>query len=211
MIASLQEGYDTPRECVEKQRHHFANECPYSQSYDLSSSRVLLWELDCKEGRAPKNWCLWSVVLEKTLESPLDSKEIKLVNLKGNQPWILIGRTDAEAPIFWSPDVNSQLIGKISDAGKDWKQKKRASGAEMAGWHHRCNGHELGQTSGDGEGQGSLPCHSRWDCKELDPTEWQKKKQYSFDWVIFVFLPSRSLISTVSPVCSWFFLVCFSP
>ena len=99
------------------------------------------------------------VVLEKTPENPLDSKDIKPVNLKGNQPQILIGRTDAEAetPVFWSSDMNSRLTGKVSDSGKDWGQKeKRASEDEMAEWHHQCNGHELGWTSGDGEGQGGL-------------------------------------------------------
>ena len=102
-------------------------------------------------------WFLWAVVLEKAPESSLNSKEIKPVNLKGNQPWILIRRTDAEAeaPVFWSLDVNSWLIRKVPDAGKDWRQKeKRASEDEMAGWHQQCNGHELGQTLGDGEGQG---------------------------------------------------------
>ena len=210
MIASLQEGYDTPRQCVEKQRHHFADECAYSQSYDLSSSPVLMWELDRKEGRAPKNWCLWSVVLEKTLESPLDSKEIKLVNLKGNQPWILIGRTDAEAPIFWSPDVNSQLIGKNSDAGKDWKQKKRASEAEMAGWHHQWTWTWANFRRWWGTGQPALL--QSMGLQRAGPNRVTEEQQYSFDWMIFVFLPSRSLMySAVSLVCSWFFLVCFSP
>ena len=106
------------------------------------------WELDRKEGRVPKNWCFWTVVLEKTLESPLDCKEIKPVNLKGSQPWILIGRTDveAEASILGPPDAKSQLIGKDPDAGKDWRQKERATEDEMVGWHHQYNGHELGQT-----------------------------------------------------------------
>ena len=131
--------------------------------YGLRSDQVQLWELDSKEGRTPKNWCLQTVVLEKTLESPLDSKEIKLVNLKGNRHWILVGRTDAEAevPVFWSSDTNSWLIGKVPDAGKDWGHKeKRASEDEMAGWHHRCNGQELGKTLGDCEGQGGLACCS---------------------------------------------------
>ena len=113
---------------------------------------IWLWELDCKEGRVPKNLCSWTVLLEKTPESPLDSKAIKLVNLKGKQSWKLIWRTDAEAQtrVFWSSDANSQLIGKVPEAGKDWEQKKRASEDEMAGWHHQCHGHELGQTSKDG-------------------------------------------------------------
>ena len=127
------------------------------------------------EGRAAKNWCIQTVVLEKTPESPMDSKEIKPVNLQGNQPWILTGRTnaEAEAPVFWPPDANSRLIGKVPDAGKDWGQKeKRVSEVEMAGWYHQCNGHELGQALGDGEGQQGLACCSPWSCKELDMTEW---------------------------------------
>ena len=132
-------------------RHYSADKRPYSQGYGLPSGHVRLWELDRKEGRAPVNWCPWTVVLEKTLESPLKNKAIKPVNLKGNQPWILIGRTDAEAeaPVFWSPDTNSWLIGKVLYAGKDWGQKKRVSEDEMTGWHHWHNRHELGQTLGD--------------------------------------------------------------
>ena len=109
-------------ECVEKQRHYSANKGQYSQDYGPPSGHVRWWELDCKEGRTPKNWCLWTVLLEKIPKSPLDSMEIKPVNLKGNQPWILVGRTDveAEAPVFWSSDVNSPLIGKVPDAGKGW-------------------------------------------------------------------------------------------
>ena len=116
-----------------------------------------------KEGKVLKNWWLWTVVLEKTPESPLGSKEIKSVNLKGNQPWTLIGRTDAEteAPEFWSPDANSQFIGKVPDAGKDWGQKERkALEYETAEWHRQCNGHELGQISGESEEQGGLVCCS---------------------------------------------------
>ena len=113
----------------------------------------------------PLDW-----VLEKTPESPSDSKEINPVNLKWDQPWIFTGRTDAEAeaPVFWSSDANRWLIGKVFDAGKDWGQEKRAPENEMAGQHHRCNEHELGQTPGDGEGQGGLACCSPWDHKELD-------------------------------------------
>ena len=111
------------------------------------------------------------MVLEKTPESPLDSKEIKLINLKGDQLWIVTGGTDAEAeaPVFWSADINSRLFGKVPDAGKDWGQKeKKVSEDEMAGWHHGWNGHELGQTLGDGEEQGGLVCCSTWGCKESD-------------------------------------------
>ena len=174
MIASWQESNDKPRPCVKKQRHYSADKGQYSQGYGLPSGHVRLWELDCKEGRKPKNWCLQTVVLEETPESPLDSKEIKPVNLKGDQPWIVTVRTDAEAeaPVFWSSDANRQLIGKVPYAGRDWGQKeKRVSEDEMAGWHHRCNEHEPGQTLGDGEGQGGLACCSPWSCKELDTTE----------------------------------------
>ena len=119
---------------VFKQRHHFADKGPYSQSYSFSSSHVWMWELDHKEGWALTNWCFWNVVLEKTLESPLDIKEIKPVNPEGNQPWIFNGRTDAETPILWPPDVKRQLIGKDPHAGKDWGQEKETSENEVVGW-----------------------------------------------------------------------------
>ena len=132
-----------------------------------------MWELDYKESWAPKNWCFWTVVLEKTLESPLDCKEIKPVHPTGNQLWIFIRRTDAEAPILRLPDLNSQLVGKDPDAGRDWGQEEKGvTEDEMVGWSHWLNGHESGQTLGDGEGQGSLGCCSPRGCKELDTTEW---------------------------------------
>ena len=133
-----------------------------------------MWELDYKESWAPKNWCFWTVVLEKTLESPLDSKDIKPVNPKGNQPWIFIGRADAEAevPTIWPPDMKSRLIRKDPDAGKDWRQEeKEMTEDEIVGWHHQLNGHEFEQALGDGDGQGSLACCSPWSQKELDMTE----------------------------------------
>ena len=150
---------------VKKQRHQFADKGLYSQGYSLPSSHVWLWELDYKEGRVLKNWCFWTLVLEKTLESPSDCKEIKPVNLKGTQAWKLIGRTDAEdeALILRPPIVKSWLIGKVPDAGKDWRQKeKRVTENEMVGWHHWCNEHEPGQTPGDSERQGGLVCCSPW-------------------------------------------------
>ena len=125
------------------------------QSYAFPSGRVWMWELDCEESWTPTNWCFWTVVLEKTLESPLDCKEIQPVHPNGDQSWIFIGSTDAEAevPILWPPDVKSQLTGKDPD-GKDWRQEKRGiTEAEMVGWHHRLNGHEFEQTLGDGEGR----------------------------------------------------------
>ena len=132
------------------------------------------YELDHKEGWVLKNWCLQTVVLEKTLESPLDRKDIKPVHPNENQPWIFIGKADAkaEAPILWPPDAKSQLIGKDPDAGKDWRQKEKGTTEdEMARWHHWLNGHEFEQTPGDSEGQGSLVCCSPWGCKESNTTE----------------------------------------
>ena len=137
------------------------------------SSHVWMWELDYKEGWVPKNWCFWTVVLEKTLESPLDCKEITPVNPKRNQSWIFIGKTDAEAeiPTFWPPDAENWLIWKESDAGKDWRQEEKGTTEdEMGGWHHWLNGHEFEQAPGDGEGQGSLACCSPWGHKGLDMT-----------------------------------------
>ena len=144
-----------------------------SQSYGFSSSHVSMWELDHKEGRLMQNWCFQIVVLEKSLKSPSDSKEAKPVNPKGNQPWRVTGRTDveAEAAILWPPDVKSRLIGEDPDTGKDWRQKeKKVTGDEMVGWHHWLNGHELWQTPGDSEGQGSVVCCSSRGCKESDMT-----------------------------------------
>ena len=125
-----------------------------------------MWVLDCEEGLAPKNWCFWTVVLEKTLESPLDCKEIKPVNCEGTQSWILIGRTDAEAPILWPPDVKSRLIEKDPDAGKDWgPEEKGATEDEMVGWCYWLNGYEFEQTPGDSEGQRSLACCRPQGCR----------------------------------------------
>ena len=128
-----------------------------------------MWDLNYKEGRALKNWYFQNVVLEKTLESPWDCKEIKLFNPKGNQPWI--GRIDAEteAPILWPSDVKSRIIRKDPDAGKDCGQKEKGATEDgMVGWHHWLNEHEFEQGLGDGEGQGSLACCSSWGCKESD-------------------------------------------
>ena len=137
-----------------------------------------MWEMNNREGRMLKNWCLQTTVLEKPLESPLESKEIKPLNLKVYQPWILFGRTDAEAeaPVLWPPDVNSWLTGKDPDAGKDWQQKeKRATEDEMVGGHYQLNGREFGQTLGDGEGHESLACYSPWGHEESDMTWWLNK------------------------------------
>ena len=148
----------------------------YSQSYGFSSSHVWMWELDHKEGWMPKNRGFQIVVLEKTLESSLDSKEIKPVNSKGNQASIYTGRTDAkaEAPILCPSYEKSGLTGKDPNGGKDWRRKeKRVAEDEIVGWHHRfMSGYEFEQTPGDGEGQGSLVCCSPWGRKESDSTEW---------------------------------------
>ena len=155
---------------MEKQRHYFANKGPSSQGYGFPSGHVWMWELDYKESWAPKNWCFWTVVLEKIPESPLDCKEIQPVHPKRNQSWMFLGRTDAEAetPIFWSPDVKSWLIWKDPDAGKDWGQEKGTTEDEMVGWHHWLNRHGFGWTPGFSDGQGGLACCGSWGCKELD-------------------------------------------
>ena len=141
-------------------------------SYGFSSSRVQMWQLDHTEGWVPKNWCFPSVVLEKTFQkSLLDCKEIKPTNPKGSQPWIFIGRTDAEveAPIPWPPDVKSWFLRKDPDAGKDWGQEEKgATEDEMVRWHHWLNRPEFEQTPGDSEGQGSLVCSRPWGLKESD-------------------------------------------
>ena len=127
LLAPWKQSYDQPRQHIKKQRNYFADKGLSSQGYGFSSSHVWVWELDYKESWVPKNWHFWTVVLEKTLESPLDCKEIKPVNPEGNQPWIFIGRTDAEAEalILWLPDAKNWLLGKYSDAGKDWSQEEK--------------------------------------------------------------------------------------
>ena len=128
-----------------------------------------------KESWPPKNWCFWTVVLEKTLENPLDCKEIKPVHPKGHESWIFMGRTDAEAetPILWPPDAKSWLIGKAPDAGKDWRwEEKGMTEDELVGWHHQFNEHEFEQAPGVGDGQGGPVCCSPWGRKESDVTEW---------------------------------------
>ena len=158
-----------------KSRDYFAEKGPSSQSfYGFSSSHVWIWKLDHKEGWKPKNWCFWTVVLEKTLESPLDCKEIKPVNPKGNQSWIFIGRTDAEAetPILLPPDAKNCFISKDSAAGRYWGQgEKGTTEHEMVGWHHRLDGREFEWTPGDGNGQGGLACCDSLARKESDMTE----------------------------------------
>ena len=158
---------------LEKQRHYFANKGPSSQGYGFSSSHVWMWELDCEESWAPKNWCFWTVVLERTLENPLDCKEIQPVHSE-DQPWDFFGKNDAKAetPVLWPPHAKSWLIGEDSDAGRDWGQdEKGMTEDEMAGWHHWLDGRESQWTPGVGDGQGGLACCDSWGCKESDTTE----------------------------------------
>ena len=155
-----------------------------------------MWELVCKEGWATKNWCFGTMVLEKTLESPLDYKEIQPVHSEGYQSWIVIGRTDAEAEtlILWPPDGKNWLIGKNPDVGKDWRQEKKGTTEdEMVGWHHWLDGHESPWTPGVGDGQGGLVCCDSWGRKESDTTEqlnwtklmhnWIELNRVQHDWV----------------------------
>ena len=133
-----------------------------------------MWELEYKESWAPKNWCFWTVVLEKTLESPLDCKEMQPVHSKGDQSWVFIGRSDAEVetPVLWPPHAKSWLIGKDSDAGRDWGQEEKGmTEDEMAGWHHWIDGRESEWTPGVGDGQGGLACYDSWGSKESNMTE----------------------------------------
>ena len=157
MLAPWKTSYDQPRQHFEKQKHCFANKGPSSQSHGFSSSHVWMWELGDKESWAPKNKCFWIVVLEKTLESPWNCKDIKFISPKGNQAWIFIGRTDAEAEatILWPPDVKNWHAGKDPDVRKDWRQNRMREG-EMVGWHHWLVGHEFEQSLWVGDGQRSL-------------------------------------------------------
>ena len=163
-LAPWKKSYDQHRQHIKKQKHYFANKGPSRQGYVFSSSHVWIWELDYKESWVPKNWCFRTVVLENTLESPLNCKEIQPVHPKRSQSWAFIGRTDAEAeaPILWPPDAKNWFIRKDPDAGKDWRWEKGMTEDEMVGWHHWLNGHELEQAPGTGDGQGSLACCSPW-------------------------------------------------
>ena len=185
MLAPWKKNYDQPRQHIKKQRHYFANKGPCSQSYVFSSSHVWMWELDNKERWAPKNWCFWTVVLEKTLESHLDCKEIWPVHPKGNQSWIFIGRTETEAktPILWPPDVKFWLTEKDTDAGQDWRQKEKGvTEDEMVGWYHWLDEHEFEQALGVGDREAwraaahGVAKNQIWlrDWSELNWTHWQK-------------------------------------
>ena len=147
LLTLWEESYDQSRQLIKKQRHYFANKSPSCRTYGFSSSDVWMWELDYEGSWVPKNWCFWTVLLEKILKSPLYCKEIQPVHPVGYQSWIFIGRTDVEAetPLLWLPDVKNWLVWKDPDAGKDWRQgDKGTTEDEMVGWHHWLNGHEFG-------------------------------------------------------------------
>ena len=177
-------------ESIWKSRYYFANKGPSSQDYGFSSSHVWMWELNYKESWALKNWYFWTVVLEKTLESPLDCKEIQPVHPKGDQSWVFTGRTEVEAetPILWPPDVKNWLTGKDPDAGKDWGQEeKRRTEDEMFGWHHWLDGHGFGWTLRVGDGQGSLACCGSWGRKESDTaSNWTEMKPYLLSLILYL-------------------------
>ena len=179
MLAPWKKSYDKPGQHIKKHIHHFANRGPSSESYGFSSGHVWMWELDHKEDWSLRNWCFWTVVLVKTLESPLDSKGIQPVHPKGKQSWIFIGRTDAksEVPILCHLMQRADII-KDPDVQKDWRQEEKGTTEnEMVGWYHRLNGHEVEQALGDGEGQGSWHAADRGIIKnqteQLNDTNWQ--------------------------------------
>ena len=163
MLVPWKKSYDQPRQHIKKQRHYCANKGPSSQSYGFSSSHLWMWELDYKESWVPKNWYFWTVVLEKTPESPLDSKVIQPVHSKGAQSWVFFGRNDAKAgaPVLWTTHAKSWLIEKDSHPRRDWRQEEKGTTEdEMAGWHHGLDGRGSEWTPGVGDGQGGLACHN---------------------------------------------------
>ena len=173
MLALWKKSYDQPRQHIKKQRHNFTDKGASSQSYSFSSSHVWIWELSHKESWALKNWCFETVVWEKTLESPLDCKEIQPVHPKGNQSWIVMEGLMLKLKLqLWPPDAKSWLIWKDPDAGKDWRREEKGKTEdEMVGWRHRLDGCESAQTPGDNEGQRSPACCSPRGCQGSDTTE----------------------------------------
>ena len=203
MLPPWKDSYNQPRQHIKKKRHYFANKGPSSQGYSFPGGHVWMWYLEYKESWVLTNWSFWALVLEKTLESPLDCREIQPVHPRGDQSWVFIGRTDVEAetPIFWPPDEKSWLIWKDSDAWKDWRQvEKRMAEDEMVGWHHWLDGHEFGWTPGGGDGQGGLACCSSWGCKESDMTE-------QLNWIEFLWEHHYTPFITMKR--GWYFA--FSP
>ena len=175
-----------------------------SQGYGFSSGHVWMWKLDCEESWVPKNWCFWTVVLERTLESPLDCKEIQPVHSKGDQPWDFFGRTDAKAetPVLWPPHTKSWLIGKDSDAGRDWGQEEKGmTEDEMAGWHHWLIGRESEWTPGVGDGQGGLACCDSWGRSQRVRHDWATELNRT-DECICLFYSKRRHLHHIE-ICIW--------
>ena len=176
MFAPWKNSYEKPGWLIKNQIHHFVDKGPYSQSYGFSSSHVWMWELDHRKSWALKNWCFWTVVLEKTLESPLDCKEMKPLNPKGNQPWMFTGRTNAELKL--KLQYFGHLMQRANSLEKTLilcrQEEKGMTEDETVGCHHWLNGHEFEQALGVGDGQGSLACCSPWGHKESDTTKWLK-------------------------------------
>ena len=187
-------------------KHYFANKGLSSQGYGFSSGHVWMWEFDCEEDWALKNWCFWTVVLQKTLESPLDCKEIQPVHSKGDQPWVFFGKNDAKAetPVLWPPHAKSWFIGKDSDAGRDWGQEEKGTTEdEMAGWHHWLDGHGSQWTPGVGDGQGGLACCNSWGRIESDRTE-----RLILSDLIWFFVFTSICLHFACTICLWL-IFCF--
>ena len=167
-----------------------------------------MWELDCEESWALKNWCFWIVLLEKTLASPLDCKEIQPVHSKRDQSWVFIGRNDAKAetPLLWPPHAKSWLIGKDSDAGRDWGQEEKGTTEdEMAGWHYWLDGREFEWTPGVGDGQGGLACRNSWGHKELDTTEWLNSTELNVKRLFrYMYINSWATVEQLDVMCHLF-------
>ena len=200
---SLEQSYDQPRQHIKEQRHYFVNKHLSSQGYGFSSGHVWMWVLDCEESWVPKNWCFCIVVLEKTLESPLDCKEIQPVHPKGDQSWVFIRRTDAEAEtwVLWPPEAQNWLIWKDPDARKDWGQEEKGTTEdEIVGWHHWLDGHGSGWTLGVGDGHGGLACCG---------SGVAKSRTWLSDWTVLKgrshFSIRCSQISSFSMILSQFF------
>ena len=210
MLAPWKKICDKPRQHIKKQRHYFVNRCLYSQSYVFVVINEWVWELNHKEGWAPKNWCFQ--IVEKTLESSLDCKEIQPVHPKGNQSWISIGRSDAESPIFWPPDAKSWLW-KDPYMGKDWGQEEKGMAEDkMVGCHHWLTRQEFQQTLGDSEGQGSLACCSPWVCSvrhNIATGQQQQQNAFLFSSFYFYELCVYTLLSWIHFMIAGDFHLCF--
>ena len=201
MLTPWKESYDQPKQHIKKQRHYFANKGPSSQGYGFSCGHVWMWELDYKESWALKNWCFWTVVLKKTLESPLDCKEIQPALPKEDQSWVFIGRTDVEAetPILWPPDAKSWLTGKVPHAGKDWGQEEKGTTEdEMAGWHHWLDGHGFG-------GLRELVMDREAWCAEVHGVA--KSRTWLSDWVELNWIIFQKEVPEITSKCIYNFIL----